>query len=167
MQGFKIKKKHLFSDAKLKIKKIMSEIQGRNDAFYDNRLKKVEDEIFNSEEAFINVSKQIEQLINELDSYTSLSNLPEAIKTYLKIKSLSKSIGESRIIEKYPTILKNFESIINTKFEELKKLIKTLVDRGLNELKNKNIEQGTIIYQEITSKILKYKDEIYLPYYTN
>ncbi|MBN1802301.1 MAG: hypothetical protein JW891_12390 [Candidatus Lokiarchaeota archaeon] len=157
-------KENQFSEAIMIIDALIEQILDKNDLYYNKRLGKIKSELLNSESHYRKISDNIDELIREFENDIVSKDLKKALEKYRKIFDLSRSINRMDIKKTQSTVFNKLEKLIFDYLSELITKIRSLVSKGLNSIKERNIDESLSFFKEIPPEIIDFYKRVYSPF---
>lgn len=150
----KLKASFQFEELKLKLTYLIEQVQSKDIKDYLEKLKEIENETEEAEDAYKTIRNKIRQISESLPGQRERKELQLAIKNCEGLIELATSIKMDEMVEEYSTTLEEIKTELD--FEELKENIKTLNDQGINSLKSGSLQTSIEKFKKIQDILKKY-----------
>ena len=149
-----LKEKFQFDDLKLKLNYLLKQTKEKGIIDYLDKLKGIQTEVLTAEKNYINITQQIEDLVNKIKNNTENKEFQEAISNCELLIEQAKSINRTEMEEEYSPLLTKLRE--DLKFEELKNKIQILNNEGLDLLKKGGISPSLEKFKIINESLMEY-----------
>ncbi len=156
-----LSKRNQFLEAIQNIDALLEQILDKNDMYYNKRLEKVKKEIINNETFYNKISNEIDRIATAMENNLNSEDLSSALENYANIFDLAKSINRKDIKKVYIILFKKLEAQINDALHELITKIQSLIDKGLNFIKERKIAESISLFSDIPPEIRDFYIRIY------